>query len=192
MTISEITELIRQDPANRHKTSLGINPLFTASPKAKIVIVGQAPGRIAESTRKPWNDASGVLLREWLALDDETFYGPLVSLMPMDFYFPGKGAHGDLPPRKDFAPKWHPKLLKAMPNVALVILVGSYAQKYYLGNRAKENLTQTVQNFHEYLPAFLPLVHPSPLNRRWLASHPWFLTDVIPEAKLLTQYALKK
>ena len=112
----------------------GLSPVYTASAKSRIVLVGQAPGRIAQETRKPWNDASGRLLRKWLGVTDEQFYNPdLFAIMPMDFYYPGKGAHGDLPPRKEFAPTWHPKLLALMPDVRLTILVGAYAQKCYRG-----------------------------------------------------------
>ena len=90
----------------------------------------------------------------------------------MDFYYPGKGVHGDLPPRLDFARKWHPRLLAQMPNVRLTILVGSYAQKYYLDRRAKQNLTATVADFNMYLPDYFPLVHPSPLNIGWRQHNP--------------------
>jgi uracil-DNA glycosylase len=98
----------------------------------------------------------------------------------MDFYYPGKAKSGDKPPRKGFAEKWHPPLLEAMPDVKTILLVGSYAQKYYLGERRKANLTETVKNFREYLPRFLPLVHPSPLNIGWLKRNPWFESEVIP------------
>ena len=156
---------IVSDPANADFTEKGWSPVYSASPNSKIVLVGQAPGRIAQQTLKPWNDASGRLFRQWLDVTDEQFYDPdLFALMPMDFYYPGKGAHGDLPPRLDFARKWHPRLLAQMPNVRLIILVGSYAQKYYLNHRAERNLTATVSNFDAYLPDYFPLVHPSPLN----------------------------
>ncbi|MBB1572898.1 MAG: uracil-DNA glycosylase family protein, partial [Bacteroidia bacterium] len=119
---------IASDPEPATFRAQGWPPVYTASRQSRIVLVGQAPGRIAQQTRKPWNDASGRLLRQWLGVSDEQFYSPeLFALMPMDFYYPGKGAHGDLPPRKGFAAKWHPKLLALMPNVRLVIPVGSYA-----------------------------------------------------------------
>ena len=122
----------------------GWMPVYTASPYSRIVLVGQAPGRIAQQTHKPWNDASGRLLRQWLGVSDEQFYNPdLFALMPMDFYYLGKGVHGDLPPRNNFAAMWHPRLLERMPYVRLIILVGTYAQKYYLAGRAKKNVTAT-------------------------------------------------
>lgn len=102
----------------------------------------------------------------------------------MDFYFPGKGKTGDLPPRKDFASRCHPLLLKGMKQIQLIILVGSYAQKYYLKDNMKSNLSQTVKSFGEYLPKYFPLVHPSPLNRRWEAKNPWFNEEVLPVLRL--------
>ena len=128
---------------------------------------------------------SGVKLREWMGVTDEQFYDPdLISLLPMDFYYPGKGAHGDNPPRKDFAPKWHPQLLELMPDVQLILLVGAYSQKHYLDGvhapKAQKNLTETVRAWESYLPKFLPLVHPSPLNFRWQAKNPWFEQEVVP------------
>jgi len=172
---------IASDPENATFRAQGWPPVYTASRQSRIVLVGQAPGRIAQQTRKPWNDASGRLLRQWLGVSDEQFYSPeLFALMPMDFYYPGKGAHGDLPPRKGFAAKWHPKLLAQMPNVRLVIPVGSYAMKYYLKGRCQANLTATVANFTAYLPTHFPLVHPSPLNIGWRHRNPWFEAEAIP------------
>ena len=177
---------------NAHLRAKGFAPVYTASAKSRIMLVGQAPGRIAQETRKPWNDASGRLLRKWLGVTDEQFYNPdLFAIMPMDFYYPGKGAHGDLPPRKEFAPTWHPKLLALMPDVRLTILVGAYAQKYYLGMRAERNLTETVKNFNNYLPEYFPLVHPSPLNFGWRKHNPWFEKEVIPLLQVLVQKAIR-
>lgn len=104
----------------------------------------------------------------------------LFAVVPMDFYFPGKGKSGDLPPRRDFAPRWHSRILAAMPDIALRVLVGAHAQRYYLAGRAKANLTQTVRSYREYLPAEFPLVHPSPLNYGWHAHNPWFTDEVVP------------
>ncbi len=179
--LERIFTAITKDPANKAWDLAGFLPLYTASEQAKIVIVGQAPGRKAQETNKPWNDASGIRLRNWLGITDEQFYDPtIVALLPMDFYYPGKGAHGDLPPRKDFAPKWHPQILAQMPNVQLIILIGMYAQKYYLGKGAKPTLTQTVHSYKEYAPTYFPLVHPSPLNFRWQTKNPWFERDLVP------------
>ena len=181
MTRPLLYDEIDQDSMNASFHSRGWPPVYTASPRSRIVLVGQAPGRIAQETRTPWNDASGCTLRQWLGVTDEQFYDPdLFALMPMDFYYPGKAAHGDLPPRSEFAKKWHPRLLARMPDVRLTILVGAHAQKYYLNKQAKRNLTETVAHYAEYLPHYFPLVHPSPLNFRWRVRNPWFEMNVIP------------
>lgn len=178
---STIFHDITHDPENADMLAKDYLPVYTASAKSRIVIIGQAPGRKAQETRIPWNDVSGDTLRNWLGLNREQFYNPdLIALIPMDFYYPGKGKHGDLPPRKDFAAKWHTQLFAHMPNVELILLVGAYSQKYYLGARAGKNLTETVRNYHSYLPQFAPLVHPSPLNFRWRAKNSWFEQEVVP------------
>ena len=187
-----IATAIIHDPSNEAFTSKGYLPLYTVSEKARIVIIGQAPGRKAQESTVPWNDASGDTLRRWLGVDRDTFYNPdIISLIPMDFYYPGKGAHGDNPPRKDFAPKWHPQLLANMPRVELIILVGAYAQKHYLGTRAGRTLTETVSRYKEYLPEYFPLVHPSPLNFRWQAKNPWFEIEVVPALTRRVQRIIK-
>lgn len=187
-----IKKAIIADPMNAEMRKLGYLPLYTVSEKSKIVIIGQAPGRKAQETGVPWNDPSGDKLRTWLGIDRDTFYDPdIIALLPMDFYYPGKGKHGDLPPRKGFAEKWHPQLLALMPDVKLIIVIGAYAQKHCLGKLAMENLTETVFNYKTYLPKYFPLVHPSPLNFRWQASHPWFEKDVVPELQKLVKEVLR-
>ncbi len=180
-SLTQIKNAIMRDAQNQSFTERGIEPLFAAPTGARINIVGQAPGVKAEQTRLYWNDQSGDRLREWLGIDRETFYhSGLFAVIPMDFYYPGKGKSGDLPPRKGFAEKWHPQILADLPNIELTILIGQYAQKYYLPQN-KRNVTETVKNYREFLPHFLPLVHPSPRNQLWLAKNPWFTQEVIPE-----------
>lgn len=180
-SLTQIKNAIMRDAQNQSFTERGIEPLFAAPIDARINIVGQAPGVKAEQTRLYWNDQSGDRLREWLGVDRETFYhSGLFAVIPMDFYYPGKGKSGDLPPRKGFAEKWHPQILADLPNIELTILIGQYAQKYYLPQN-KRNVTETVKNYREFLPHFLPLVHPSPRNQLWLAKNPWFAQEVIPE-----------
>ena len=134
----------------------------------------------AEETQLVWNDLSGDRLREWMGISREEFYETdRIAHLPMDFYYPGKDKHGDLPPRKGFAEKWHPLLLEQMPKIETIILIGNHAQKYYLGNRREKNLTETVRNYNNYLPSYLPLVHPSPLNFGWLKRNPWFEKEVL-------------
>lgn len=162
----------------------GVNPVVAASEKSKIIIIGQAPGRIVHNTGIPWNDKSGDNLRNWLQIDKTTFYDTTkIALVPMGFCFPGTGKTGDLPPRPECAPLWHEKLLNLMPNVELVLLIGQYAQKYYLGDNAKSTLTETVRNFANYLPQYFPLPHPSPRNNIWQAKNEWFQEIVLPELR---------
>jgi len=182
---------ITNHPSNAWAAQLGYAPLYAAESSARIAVIGQAPGRKAQESGVPWDDASGAKLRDWLGVTVEQFYDPnLVALVPMDFYYPGKGPSGDLPPRPDFAPLWHPRLLALLPNIALTVLIGGYAQKYYLGARAKPTLTETVRSYRDFLPERIPLVHPSPLNFRWQGRNPWFMTDVLPELKSLVRAAL--
>lgn len=179
---NEIYQLIVDDALNADMKAKGYAPVYTVGPNAKIVIIGQAPGSKAQASMKPWNDASGILLRKWLGVSEEEFYDPnIFALTPMDFYYPGKATHGDLPPRKGFAEKWHPRLFELMPDVQLVILVGAYSQKHYLGKSAKRNLTETVRAYEEYLSTYFPLVHPSPLNFRWRSRNAWFDIEVVPK-----------
>jgi uracil-DNA glycosylase len=132
-----------------------------------------------------------VKLRDWLGVSDEKFYDVnLFAILPMDFYFPGKGPHGDLPPRRGFASTWHPKILANLRNIQLTILIGRYAQNEYLGSTKKANLTDTVRSFRDYLPDYFPIVHPSPLNFRWQAKNPWFLSEVIPALREVVTAAL--
>lgn len=188
--IEQIKNQIMLHPDNAHKTSQGIKPLMTVVPQSKIIIVGQAPGTKAEKTGLPWNDASGDRLREWLGVGREVFYNAkFFGQLPMDFYYPGKGKHGDLPPRKNFAPMWHKKILDCAKQVELIILVGSYAQNFYLTD--KLSLTQRVKNFQNYLPKFFLLVHPSPLNVGWLKRNPWFENQVLPALKQKVYEILK-
>ena len=131
--LKEIFEAIKADPQNINYTKEGIEPLYSVHKEAKICIIGQAPGIRAQESRLFWNDPSGERLRDWLGIDRETFYqSNKISILPLDFYFPGKGKSGDLPPRKGFAEKWHEQLLQQMPEIEFFVLVGSYAIKYYL------------------------------------------------------------
>jgi len=191
MSLQTIHQEIIDHPSNAWATALGYTPVYSASATANILIVGQAPGRVAQESRVPWNDISGDTLRRWLGLSQEQFYDPqTIALVPMDFYYPGKGPSGDLPPRKAFAPLWHPRILAEMPDIQLTILIGQYAQGYYLGKTAQKNLTETVRHYQDYLPTFVPLVHPSPLTLRWRSQNPWFESETVPEIQKLVQALL--
>jgi uracil-DNA glycosylase len=170
----------------------GVNPIIAASAKSKIIIIGQAPGRIVHNTSIPWNDKSGENLRNWMGVGKTLFYNEaLIALMPMGFCYPGTGKTGDLPPRPECAPLWHHQLLAAMPDAKLVLLIGQYAQNYYLGNKAKSTLTDTVLHFKTYLPEYFPLPHPSPRNNIWQAKNEWFGKEVLPTLKKKIQLILK-
>ncbi len=192
MTIAEIRQAIMQDPANQAMTAQGWQPIFTAHPETKILLIGQAPGIKTQLKEDVFRDQSGKRLRQWLDITEETFYeSGKISVLPLDFYFPGKAKTGDLPPRLDFAKKWHPLLLQEMPQVELTILIGLYAQKFYLQDRAKKTLTATVQAYQEYLPEYFPLPHPSPLNVRWFKNNPYFETEMVPALQTLVQKVLR-
>jgi uracil-DNA glycosylase len=146
-----------------------------------LLIIGQAPGIKVHESSIPWNDASGERLREWLGIGSDTFYDEQkVAIVPMGFCYPGKGKSGDLPPRKECAELWHKKVLQSLPNIQMTLLIGQYAQNYYLKERTTNTLTETVKNWQAWAPEFLPLPHPSPRNNIWLKKNPWFETEVIP------------
>ena len=185
--LDEITSSIIADSQNKDFTGRGIFPLFSAPKTARINIVGQAPGLKAEQTRLYWNDKSGDRLRNWLGVDYDYFYNSgMFAVLPMDFYYPGKGKSGDLPPRSGFAEKWHPQILENLPNIQLTLLIGQYAQKFYLSDN-KNNVTETVKNYQKFLPHFIHLVHPSPRNQFWIERNPWFGEKVIPDLQKLVK-----
>lgn len=160
----------------------GPRPVVAAHTDARIVIIGQAPGIKVHNTGIPWDDPSGRQLRKWLGVLDEDFYNEKkIALIPMGFCYPGKGKSGDLPPRPECAPQWHEALLTSMPGLQVCIVIGTYAQNYYLKGRTGKNLTETVKAYRDYMPAYFPLPHPSPRNRFWLSKNPWFTHEVLPE-----------
>jgi uracil-DNA glycosylase len=160
---------------------LGPRPIVAANREARILIVGQAPGKRVHESGIAWDDPSGERLREWTGISRDVFYDEAkVAIVPMGFCYPGTGASGDLPPRKECAELWHVRLLSELDKVKFTLLIGKYAQRYRLGNTLKSSLTETVKHWREYTPANLPLPHPSPRNNRWLQRNPWFKEDVIP------------
>ena len=163
---------------------LGPNPIVRADPRARIVLVSQAPGRIAHVKSLPYDDPSGVRLRDWLGVDEEEFYesGRFV-VFPMGFCYPGKAGAGDAPPRPECAPAWHERLWSALPPTAFAVLIGGYAQRHYLGARAAKTLSQTVRDYRDHLPRYFPIPHPSPRNNIFLRRNAWFEAEVVPELR---------
>jgi uracil-DNA glycosylase len=158
-------------------------PIITVHPKSKILLIGQAPGAKVQNSGIPWDDASGKELRRWLGVNDKQFYDTkLFGIMPMGFCFPGVGKSGDMPPRPECAPLWHHQVLEKLPEVKLIILIGSYSQKYYLKD-SFPTLTENVQHYKKFLPNYFPLVHPSPRNKIWQKRNPWFEKDVVPSLR---------
>ncbi|ATF40668.1 uracil-DNA glycosylase family protein [Weissella paramesenteroides] len=177
----DIKQAIMADEQNQSYTERGIGPVYQVGPDVRILIIGQAPGAKVEQTGIPFNDQSGDRLREWMGITSDEFYNSgKVGNLPLDFYFPGKGKSGDLPPRKGFAEKWHPKMLADMPKVSLIILVGAYAQRFYLPIKKSETMTAVIKRSQEFEPKFMPIVHPSPRNNIWLRKNPWFEADIVP------------
>jgi uracil-DNA glycosylase len=164
---------------------LGPRPVLRGRRSARICIVGQAPGIRVHGSGIPWNDPSGKRLREWLAVDDAVFYDEArIAIVPMGFCYPGTMENGgDFPPRPECAPLWHPLLRNAFANVELTLLVGSYAQAYYLGRARKKTMTETVRAWRDYLPDFLPTPHPSWRTTAWQKKNPWYDDEVLPELR---------
>ena len=162
---------------------LGPRPVLRASATARLAIVSQAPGTKVHASGLPFDDRSGDRLRDWLGIDRETFYDTRrLAIVPMGLCYPGVDPRGgDRPPRPECAPLWHPRLWPLLPQVELTLLVGSYAQRFHLGNRVKRTLTDTVAAWRDYGPRWLPMPHPSWRNTGWLKRHPWFEAELVPE-----------
>jgi len=157
-------------------------PVVRAKASARLLIVGQAPGTKVHESGIPWNDRSGDRLREWLQLDRETFYDESrIAIVPMGFCYPGVDkSGGDLPPRKECAPLWHARVLQQLPNIELTLLVGGYAQRYYLKDLRRSTMTETVRAWRDFSPRFIPLPHPSWRNTAWIGRNPWFECELVP------------
>lgn len=156
-------------------------PIFRVGKAARLLIVGQAPGRRVHETGIPWNDPSGDVLRVWLALDREAFYDTSrIAIVPIGLCYPGTVDGADSPPCRECAPLWHPRFRAALLDIRLTLLVGAYAHAFYLKERRKKTLTDTVRSWRDYLPEFFPLPHPSWRNIGWLDRNPWFAKEVLP------------
>ncbi|SMG21093.1 uracil-DNA glycosylase family protein [Paraburkholderia susongensis] len=166
-------------------------PVLAASVRARILIVGQAPGARVHASGVPWSDASGTRLRAWLGVDDATFYdASKFAIVPMGFCFPGRGPSGDLPPLPACAARWHRELLGHLSSVRLTLLVGQYAQRFGLGDAYGPTLTDTLVRWSDFGPRIMPLPHPSPRNIAWFKRNPWFDADVLPALRERVSAAL--
>ena len=181
-TLAELLKEIRACRYCEQYLPLGPNPILKVHEESRILIVGQAPGTKVHKTGIPWNDPSGVRLREWLQMEPDFFYDETkVGILPMGFCYPGKGERGDLPPRPECAELWQDRVHGHLKKVKLILAVGQYAQKHYLGKKRKKTMTETVRYWREYLPdRILAMPHPSPRNIMWRRKNPWFEAEVVP------------
>ena len=163
----------------------GTRPVLQAHPDARLLIVSQAPGRRVHESGIPFDDRSGEKLRGWLGIDEPAFHDEKrVAIVPMAFCYPGKGASGDLPPRRECAPRWHPLLLPRLRNVELTLAIGGYAIDAFLPERRGESLTEIVRDWRAHLRnGILPMPHPSPRNTAWFVHQPWFEREAVPELR---------
>jgi uracil-DNA glycosylase len=164
---------------------LGPRPVLRVRPSARLLIIGQAPGTKVHETGIPWNDRSGDRLRQWLEIDRDSFYDDRrIAIIPTGFCYPGRDPRGgDRPPRPECAPTWHPRLLAALPDIRLTLLVGGYAQAHVLGDARRTTVTETVQAFRSLLPQYFPLPHPSWRTTHWEGRNPWFAAELLPELR---------
>lgn len=170
---------------------LGPRPVLQAHAAARILVVGQAPGRKVHETGIPFNDPSGERLRDWLGVTREQFYDErLFAVIPMGFCYPGKGSSGDLPPRPECAATWRAPLMAALPRIQLTVVLGKYAQDYHCAS-PRLPVTQRVAQWRESWPGLVPLPHPSPRNIGWLQRNPWFERELLPRLRERVQALLK-
>lgn len=167
---------------------LGPRPVVRASTTARVLIVGQAPGTKVHASGIPWNDRSGDRLRDWLAVDRDTFYDARrIAIMPMGFCYPGVDKNGgDAPPRPECAPAWRARLLAEMPGIALVICLGAHAMRWHMREHWPGSVDAAVKDWRIGLaltPAVIPLPHPSWRNSGWLKRNPWFAAELLPELR---------
>lgn len=170
----------------------GPRPVVQADPSARILIIGQAPGRKVHHSGRPWDDSSGERLRQWMSIAPDVFYDPRrIAIMPMGFCYPGARAagHGDRAPMQRCAPTWHAGLLAQLPNLRLTLLIGQFAQAYYLGRRHR-TMTETVKDFGSLGPGLLALPHPSWRVTSWMRKNPWFETGILPHLRACIDQAL--
>lgn len=165
------------------QTAHAPRPVVWFKPNARILIAGQAPGARVHISGQPFTDPSGDRLRNWLGLEDATFYDQdRVAIVPMAFCFPGYSATGsDLPPPPICARTWHRDVMERLQSIELTVLVGGAAQKWHLDTRL--SVTETVLAWRDHAPRVFPLPHPSWRNTAWLKRNPWFEAEVLPDLR---------
>jgi uracil-DNA glycosylase len=184
-TIETLFREIRACTYCAENLPMGPRPVVRGSASARVCIIGQAPGVRVHRSGVPWDDPSGKRLRGWLGVDDHTFYDETsFAIIPIGFCYPGTMENGgDYPPRKECAPLWHAPVIDALENVELTLLVGSYAQAYYLGKSRRKTMTETVRSWRDYGPDILPTPHPSWRTTGWQKKNPWFDDEILPEIR---------
>ena len=178
-TLSEVAAAARACTVCADRLPLGPRPVLRVSTTARLLIVGQAPGTKVHASGVPWNDPSGERLRAWLGIGPDLFYDEArIAILPMGLCYPGVLPNGgDAPPMPICAPTWHPRLLPLMPEIALTLAIGGYAQARLLGPGTVDD---RVRRFRDFLPAMLPLPHPSWRTIGWERRNPWFEAELLP------------
>jgi uracil-DNA glycosylase len=163
------------------KLPLGPRPVFSVSPTARLLLIGQAPGTKVHASGTPFTDASGERLRGWMGIDSPAFYDTTrIAILPMGFCYPGRLPQGgDAPPRPECAPAWHEKFLALMPQIELTLLIGSYALRRYLGPGSMTEHVRAVAGH----PGLMALPHPSWRTIGWEAKNPWFGAEILPRLR---------
>jgi len=183
-SLEALLEAVRACRTCERHLPLGPRPILQAGGSARILIVGQAPGARVHASGIAWNDASGERLRSWMQVERAAFYdASRIAIVPIGFCYPGRGAGGDLSPRRECAPLWLDLLLARLRRIEVTLLVGRYAQRRFLGDRCKGTLAETVRAWKEYGPTYFPLPHPSPRNQPWFKKNPWFERKLVPELR---------
>jgi uracil-DNA glycosylase len=192
-TLDALLVAVRNCRACEKHLPLGPRPVLRAGKTARILIVGQAPGVRVHTTGIPWDDPSGERLRTWMGVGKDVFYDESrIAIIPMGYCYPGRGAGGDMPPRRECATLWLDHLLTKLPQIELTLLIGQYAQRHFLGTRRQSSLAETVKAWREYAPQYIPLPHPSPRNQPWFKRHAWLEQALLPALRARIQTLTKR
>ena len=184
MTAAALKREIRACTLCAEHLPLGPKPIVQFSATSRVVVVGQAPGRITHETGLAFDDKSGYRLAEWLGVSFETLHDPaLFAIVSMGFCYPGKASGGDKPPRPECAPTWHEKVMRELPEDRLMLLVGTYAQRAYLPDTKSWTMRERILRYRDFLPHFLPLPHPAWRSTLFMRDNPWFEDEVLPEVR---------